>query len=77
LMGMGLLAYRDIDFPTAAEYFSRAVAADASDFNYLLLAAALQKCGRQAEASTAYAQAQRVSSDWTEAQKKADWFLAN
>jgi Flp pilus assembly protein TadD len=77
LMGMGLLAYRDTDFPTAAEYFSRAVAADASDVNYLLLAAALQKCGRQAEASTAYAQAQRVSSDWTQAQKKADWFLAN
>ncbi len=77
LMGLGLLAYRDTDFPSAAEYFSRAVAADASDFDYLLLAAALQKCGRQAEASAAYAQAQSVSSDWTQAQKQADWFLSN
>ena len=77
LVGLGLLAYRDTDFPTAAEYFSRTVAADTSDVNYLLLAAALQKCGRQAEASAAYAQAQSVSSDWTQALKQADWFLSN
>jgi tetratricopeptide (TPR) repeat protein len=77
LMGMGLLAYRDTDFRTAAEFFSRAAAVEPVDFHYLLMATALQKCGRQAEANTAYAQARRVSSDWAEAQKKADWFLSN
>jgi tetratricopeptide (TPR) repeat protein len=77
LMGMGLLAYRDTDFSTAADFFSRAVKDDPIDFHYLLLATALQKCDRQAEASAAYAQAQRISSDWTLAQKKADWFLSN
>jgi Flp pilus assembly protein TadD len=77
LMGMGLLAYRDTDFPTAADFFSRAVKDDPIDFHYLLLATALQKCDRQAEASAAYAQARRISSDWTLAQKKADWFLSN
>jgi tetratricopeptide (TPR) repeat protein len=77
LMGMGLLAYRDTDFPTAADFFSRAVKDDPIDFHYLLLATALQKCDRQAEASAAYAQARRISSDWTLAQRKADWFLSN
>lgn len=77
LMGMGLLAYRDTDFSSAAEYFSRAVAADGSDFDYLLLAAALQKCGRQGEASSAYTHAQSASSDWMGAQKEAARFLSN
>jgi protein O-mannosyl-transferase len=77
LMGMGLLAYRDTDFRIAAEFFSRAVTVEPIDFHYLLMAAALQKCGQQAEADTAYAQARRVSLDWAEAQKKADWFLSN
>ena len=77
MIGIGLLAYRDTDFPAAAEYFSRAVKVEPSDFHYLLMATALQKCGRQAEANTADAQARRASSDWAEAQKKADWFLSN
>jgi len=77
LLGMGLLAYRDTNFAVAADFFSRAVAVDPIDFHYLLLATALQHCGRQTEASAAYTQAQRVSSDWALAQKKADWFLSN
>ncbi|HEX4786589.1 MAG TPA: hypothetical protein VH350_19765 [Candidatus Sulfotelmatobacter sp.] len=77
LMGMGLLAYRDSDFSAAANYFSRVVASDGSDFNYLLLAGALQRSGRQGEASSAYAHAQSVSSDWMGAQKEAARFLSN
>jgi protein O-mannosyl-transferase len=77
LMGLGLLAYRETDFPTAAEFFSRAVKVEPIDLDYLLLATALEKSGRKAEARTAYEQARRVSSDWTLAQKKADWFLSN
>ena len=77
LMGMGLLAYRDTDFRAAAEYFSRAVKVEPSDFHYLLMATALQKCDRKADADLAYEQARRVSLDWAEAQKKVDWFLSN
>jgi protein O-mannosyl-transferase len=77
LLGMGLLAYRDADFPTAADFFSRAVSVEPTDFHYLLLATALKQSGRQAESSTAYEQAQRVSSDWAKAQDKAHWFLSN
>lgn len=77
LMGMGLLAYREYDFTTAADYFSRTVAVDPSDFDYLLLARTLEQSGRQTEASAAYGNAQRVSKDWTQAQKKVQWFLTN
>ena len=77
LMGLGLLAYRRSDFSQAANYFSRTVAVDPSDFDFLLLGNALERSGRRAEATTAYAQAQRVSRDYGEAQKKAQWFLTN
>jgi len=77
LLGLGLLSYREGDFARAVEFFSRTVASDASDFNYLLLATALQKSGHRAEANTAYEQARRVSSDWPLAQKKANWFLTD
>lgn len=77
LLGLGLLSYREGDFASAVEFFSRTVASDASDFNYLLLSTALQKSGHRAEANIALEQARRVSSDWTLAQKKANWFLAD
>jgi len=77
LMGLGLLSYREHDFSTAAQYFSRTIEADPSDFDYLLLATALKKSGEQDKADAAFANAQRVSKNWTEAQDKAQWFLAN
>lgn len=77
LMGLGLLDYRDGDFASAADYFSRAVKSEPSDFEYLLLATALEKSGRQAEASAAYAQAQRMSQDFNHALQKANYFLSN
>ena len=77
LMGMGLLAYRDGDFTTSADFFSRTVAVDPNDFDYLLLASALKQAGRPVEAKAALEQAQRVSHDLTQAQEKARWFLAN
>jgi len=77
LMGLGLLAYRESDFSQAANYFSRTVAVDPSDFDFLLLGNALQRSGQQAEAAQAFAQAKRVSRDYGEAQKKAQWFLTN
>ncbi|HEV2467955.1 MAG TPA: tetratricopeptide repeat protein [Candidatus Sulfotelmatobacter sp.] len=77
LMGLGLLSYREHDFSTAAQYFSRTVDADPSDFDYLLLATALKQSGEQDKADAAFANAQRVSKNWSEAQDKAHWFLAN
>jgi protein O-mannosyl-transferase len=77
LIGMGLLAYRGADFRTAVDYFSRVVAVDPSDFDYLVLATALEQSGRLIEANEAYAHAQRVSSNWSAAQAKAHWFLSN
>ena len=77
LMGLGLLAYRDGNFTTSADFFSRTVAVDPSDFDYLLLASALKQAGRPAEAKAAEEQAHRVSADWTQAQQKARWFIDN
>jgi Flp pilus assembly protein TadD len=77
LMGLGLLAYRKSDFTTASDYFSRTIDVDPSDFDYLLLANALEQAGRQQQASAAYAQARLISKDYAEAQKKAHWFLTN
>ena len=77
LMGLGLLAYREADFPTAVDFFSRNATVAPSDFDYLLLANALQKAGRQADASAASAHAEEISKDWSEAQNKVQWFLNN
>jgi len=77
LMGMGLLAYRAQDYPTAVDFFSRTAAVDPSDFDYLLLANALQQAGRDGDARVAYAQAEHASANWSEAVKKAHWFLTN
>lgn len=77
LMGLGLLSYREHDFATAAQWFSRTVEADPSDFDYLLLATALRESGQQDRADAAYANAQRVTKNWDEAQGKAHWFLTN
>jgi protein O-mannosyl-transferase len=76
LMGLGLLAYRESDFSSASEYFARMVAADPSDFDYLLLANALEHAGRKGESSEAYTKAQLASSNYAETQKKAESFLA-
>jgi len=77
LMGLGLLAYRERDFSGAADYFSRTAAVDPSDFDFLLLGNAFDRSGRTEEAARAYAEARRVSRDYGEAQKKAQWFLTH
>jgi len=77
LMGLGLLSYREQDFSTAAKWFSQTVEADPSDFDYLLLATALKQSGQQDQADAAYANAQRVTKNWEQAQGKAHWFLTN
>ncbi len=75
IIGMGLVAERGGDFARAADFFSRAVSIEPNDLGYFLLATALEKRGRQAEASAAFVQAQRISPDITEVVKRAHELL--
>ena len=64
LIGLGLIAQKAGELTQAADFYSRAVKADPSDAEYLLLAQALEKGGRAREAQAAYSQAQKISRDW-------------
>jgi tetratricopeptide (TPR) repeat protein len=76
LIGSGLLAERDGDLALAVERISRATEVDPTDLSYLLLAQALRRAGRAAEADHAVAHAQRISHDLTQSQKSASEVLA-
>jgi tetratricopeptide (TPR) repeat protein len=64
LTGLGLIAQKTGNLARAADFYSRAVKAEPSDAEYLLLAQALEKSGWTREAQLAYSQAQRISPDW-------------
>ena len=66
VVGLGLVAQRAGDYPTAVAAFSKAVRMEPSELGYFLLALALQKSGRPAEANAAYVEAQRRSSNLNE-----------
>jgi tetratricopeptide (TPR) repeat protein len=76
LVGSGLLAERDGDFTRAIAPMSHAVKLEPSDVAYLLLAQALRRAGRVAEADDAGARAQRISRDFAQAQRSAAQILA-
>ena len=75
LLDMGLIAEKTAennnDWNRAASYFARFVAVDPSDVGYLLLAHALHQAGRGEDANLAYQQAQRLSDDIGQAQRRA------
>jgi len=75
LLDMGLIAQRTAqrtdDWNRAASYFAQFVALEPSDVGYLLLANALRRAGRDADANAAYQQAQRLSNDIAQAQQRA------
>jgi Flp pilus assembly protein TadD len=75
IIGMGLVAERSGDFERAANFFSRALGYEPNDLGYFLLATALEKSGRPAEASAAFAQAQRISPNITELVQRAHELL--
>jgi tetratricopeptide (TPR) repeat protein len=75
IIGMGLVAERSGDFSRAADLFSRAVSYEPNDLGYFLLATALENGGRQAEASAAFAQAQRISPNMNEVVERAHELL--
>jgi tetratricopeptide (TPR) repeat protein len=74
-IGLGLLAERRGDFRQAADFFSSAVKIEPNDLGYFLLATALEKDGRPAEASAAFAQAQRLSANMAEVVQRAHELL--
>jgi hypothetical protein len=75
LIGMGLVAERGNDYAGAEGYYKKAVGIERSDLGYFLLATALEKDGRHAEASAAYAQAQSMTPDLTEVIHRAHQLL--
>jgi protein O-mannosyl-transferase len=76
LIGSGVLALRQEQPDVAVAQLAHAVKIDPSDVNFLLLAQALRRAGRPAEADSASTQAQKISSDLSQAQIAAGQFLS-
>jgi len=76
LVDSGLLAEREGDFSLAASQISHAMKVQPADVGYLLLAQALRRAGRVAEANDALATAQRLSPDIAQARQQAAQVLA-
>jgi len=76
LMGSGILALRQGQSLAAVDQFMHAVKIAPDDINVLLLAQALRRSGRVAEADSAFAQVQKVSSDPSQAQNAAAQLLS-
>jgi protein O-mannosyl-transferase len=77
LIGSGLLAEREGDWASAIAQISHAMKVGPSDVGYLLLARALRRAGRAAEADDAYAHAEQISRDFAQAQRSAAQVLAS
>jgi protein O-mannosyl-transferase len=77
LVGSGLLAQKGWDYPLAAVQYAHAMRAEPTSVGYLLLAKALQQGGHSAEATQAFEQARRLSSNLRDDQKIADDLLAH
>jgi protein O-mannosyl-transferase len=75
LVGKGLLAERDGDNASAAAQISHAMKVEPTDVGYLLLAQALRRDGKVAEAKDAVAQAEKISHDMSKAQHAATQIL--
>ena len=75
LLGSGVLALRQGQSDMAVAQLTHAAKVDPSDVNFLLLAQALRRAGRIAEADSVSMQAQKISSDLSQAQNAAGQFL--
>ena len=76
LVDSGLLAERDGDFGLAVGQFSHAMKLAPTDVGYLLLGYALRRAGHLPEAQAVYAEAQRISRDFVQAQQFAAQLMA-
>jgi tetratricopeptide (TPR) repeat protein len=77
LLGLGLLAQDRADLLGAIHNFSQLVSVQPADVPYLLLARALEQSGRVQEAQAARAEAERVSTDLSQAQQSVDQLLSH
>ena len=75
-MGLGLVEEKNGQMSQAAEDFRRATEFAPSDGNYLLLAQALEKAGRESEAKAAEGEAGRLSGDLAEAKRRVNRLLS-
>ncbi len=76
LVNSGLLALRAGDSNLAIAYFGHAAKINPNDVNLLLLAQALDRGGRTADAGRVLAQARKVSADFAQSQQAVAQFLA-
>ena len=76
LIGSGILALRQEQPDVAVSQFAHAVKIAPNDVNFLLFAQALRRAGHAAEADSASTQAQKISSDLSQAQIAAGQFLS-
>ena len=76
LVNSGLLALRAGDSSRAVAYFGHAAKIDPNDVNLMLLAQALDRSGRTADAERILAQARKVSADFAQSQQAVAQFLA-
>jgi protein O-mannosyl-transferase len=76
LAGLGVIALRQQQPAAAVDDLLHSVKVEPNDVNVLLLAEALRRAGRPAEANAAAAQVQKISSDPAQAQTAAGQILA-
>lgn len=77
LVGSGLLAQKGWDYSLAATQYAHAMRVEPTSVGYLLLAKALEQSGHSAEATQAFEQAQRLSSNLQDDQKIAEDLLTH
>jgi tetratricopeptide (TPR) repeat protein len=77
LMGAGIIAQKNGNLTVAITHYTKAVSINPTDLGYALLARALEQGGRTLEATTAYAQAQKLSPDMESTRSTVDHLLAN
>jgi len=77
LVGLGLIALHDGDYPGAARQFSQAMKLQPTDVGYLLLARAIELEGQADQAQALRQRVNQISPDFAAAQKEANSLLAN
>ncbi len=77
IVGLGLVAQKGGDFDEAVRQYSRAMAIQATDVGYLLIASALDQQGRASEARAVRERVAHFSPDLAAAQKEAQSLLRN
>jgi protein O-mannosyl-transferase len=76
LIGTGLIAQKTGNLRLAINEYTKAVSIKPSDLGYALLGQAFEKSGKASDAATAYAEAQKLSSDMESTRSAVKYLLA-